>query len=63
MAGKSVGNPPLTRADKMSMATRRGYDTGSPSKGSTPAPKAKITGRPTGGIKPSGVKVKITKKF
>ncbi len=50
-------------ADKMKTATARGYDTGKPSKGTSPAPKAKITARPTGGLKPSGVKVKITKKF
>lgn len=33
------------------------------SKGSRPAPKAKITGRPTGGLKPNGFKIKIEKKF
>ncbi len=61
--GKITFGKTPSQADKMKTATARGYDTGKPSKGKTPAPSAKITGRPTGGLKPSGVKIKITKKF
>lgn len=52
-----------TIADRFAKAEKRGYDTGKPSKGTRPAPKAKVTGRPTGGLKPDGFKIKITKKF
>lgn len=61
-----------TKRDKMNsdyakVANRLGKTTGT-SKGSKPAPKAKISVKPTGGIKnltkgPQGAKLTITKKF
>lgn len=57
----------MNKRDKMNVdfarvQSRLGKTTGA-SKGSKPAPKAKITGRPTGGLKPNGFKIKIEKKF
>ena len=48
-----------TRDEKMAMATKRGYDSGKPSTGSKPAPKAKV--KPT--IKKGAIGIKITGKF
>jgi hypothetical protein len=47
--------------DRMEKATARFGD--SKSKGSKPSPKAKITFRPTGGLKPDGFKIKWKKEF
>jgi hypothetical protein len=47
-----------TRDDQAAMATKRGYDTGKPSTGSKPAPKA--TAKPV--IEKGKVGIKITKK-
>ena len=48
-----------TRAQQAAMAEKRGYDTGKPSTGSKPAPKAKA--KPT--IEKGKVGVKNTKKM
>ena len=50
-------------SDRMAKVEARYGKTTGASKGSKPAPKVKIKARPTGGLKPSGVKVKIEKKF
>ena len=61
-----MGNIPFgkspTMAEKVKSATARGYDTGKTSKGTSTAPKTKVTVKPTGGLKPSGVKIKVEKK-
>lgn len=56
-----------TKRDKMNadyarVSSRLGKTTGA-SKGSKPAPKVSIKARPTGGLKPNGLKIKIEKKF
>lgn len=50
-------------SDRFAVAAKKGYDTGKPSKGTTPPPKPKIKARPTGGLKPSGAKASVTWKF
>lgn len=50
-------------ADRFAAAAKRGYDTGKPSKGTTPPPKPTVKARPTGGLKPSGAKATIQWKF
>lgn len=49
--------------DKMSKVEARYGKTLGASKGSKPAPKAKIKPRPMGGLKPHGVKVTWKKEF
>jgi hypothetical protein len=50
-------------SDRMAKVEARLGKTTGASKGSKPAPPAKVTVRPTGGLKPSGVKAKWEKKF
>ena len=52
-----------TVSDRYAAAAKRGYDTGKPSSGKKAAPKAKVKARPTGGLKPSGVKATVTIKW
>lgn len=52
-----------TGAEKVAMASAKGYDTGKKSTGSRPAPKATVKIKPMGGLKPSGLRVKYEKKF
>ena len=49
-----------TMADKMKVAER--YKPSGPSSASK-TPKAKVTVKPTGGLIPKGVKVKVEQKF
>ena len=48
---------------KADMVMKRYGNTLGDSKGSKPAPKATVKVRPTGGLKPSGIKMKWEKKF
>lgn len=50
-------------AAKTAMVVNRYGKTLGDSKGSKPAPKPTVKVRPTGGLKPSGVKMTVTKKF
>lgn len=52
-----------TISEKAAMVENRLGKTTGAAKDTKPAPKAKITVRPTGGLKPSGVKIKFTKQF
>lgn len=53
----------LTQKEKTVIAEKRGYDTGEPSKGTSPPKKPKIKARPTGGLKPDGAEASITWMF
>lgn len=52
-----------TVQSRMAAAEKRLGKTTGASKGSKPAPKAKVTARPMGGLKPHGVKAKVEWKF
>lgn len=49
--------------NKMAKVEARYGKTLGASKGSKPAPKAKVSARPMGGLKPHGIKAKWEKKF
>jgi hypothetical protein len=51
-----------TKAKTAMVVNRYGNTTGA-SKGSKPTPAATVKVRPTGGLKPSGIKMKWEKKF
>lgn len=48
---------------KTEMVVKRYGATTGASSGGKPAPKAKVTIRPTGGLKMNGLKIKVVKKF
>lgn len=48
-----------TMADKMAVASK---NKSGKAPGTRPAPKADVSARPTGGLRPSGFKVKVEKK-
>ncbi len=50
-------------SDRRAVVEKRPGKTTGASKGKAPLPKPKVSARPTGGLKPSGFKVTITKKF
>ena len=53
--------PPLTMNEKFDTVQKRYGKTLGASKGKKPLPPATTTMRPTGGLKPTGVKVQIKK--
>lgn len=50
-------------SDRMAKVEKRYGATLGDSKGSKPAPKAKVRAKPMGGLNPHGIKVTWTKKF